>query len=752
MRITRTLTTLAVLLGLAGAAQADVLVGSDDCYTAAIGGRDSNDNQQRVHERLSELCGDDQSCWEEHGYLGQAIGLSQEYTGWRAEMCVLDEQHNQIEQQVTAVDASGEPLELTSCSASSQSWCDPTGAFGDCVIDLVGAQPFNWPETQPEAQCRQLEQAVETIGPSLAELMQPHNQVLQGNPHTEPGETFVDHGSPLHQELTVMGYTLDLGGQVNDVGDAAAQALQDSTDELAMLLLASVVVTPESIVDELGLDRSLIQPWPTTVSQPVPAHPSDADCERIRQMLAQKRVALAAIDCSALQAAYDAAMADLLAANLDLALADGALTDAEDAFDAADTAATDAQTALQDAADAITALVDKHIHHGGISTDGAGGAHTNKIGLSAGGVGFEIYFDGSQSSINTILWLFNTDAYKNARKDFRDAAKAARLAEEARADAMADWMDALLDYLDAADAADAAQARADAALAALNACLQRQRDAQQDVQDCEDKLDVCEGRQASDTTTAQGGARGAVAGAESELGETTGRGGDAGDAQDRIDEANDKLDESEQAESEGRHDDAQALAGEAESIANGVKDDLHDDNVFWQSHRPCNPEGATYDEVTGEWCTWGDAEPHLVPLGHTPTSYRALSITRKIIGAIGYAVTGSDPVNDTVDNIMNLTSIKDVRELYAFYYGNRAQEITTYICVSDGEHVYWSESGTRTEYSELGECGFALTSDLNDILDVSLAGDEDAVAAEVRDYVNRCRPTGCACEMPSGCN
>ena len=141
-----------------------------------------------------------------------------------------------------------------------------------------------------------------------------------------------------------------------------------------------------------------------------------------------------------------------------------------------------------------------------------------------------------------------------------------------------------------------------------------------------------------------------------------------------------------------------------------------------------------------------------MPLGHTPTSYRALGAVRKLISAVGYAFTGSDPVNDAVDNIMALSSINGVRELYAFYNGTYTREYETFECVDDGSHQYWVSRGTHTETGALDECGYRLTDGLDEILDISTQGSEEATATAVREYLARCQPTGCSCERPASCD
>lgn len=835
-----TIITIGAALLLSGPAlQAQPLRSGDTCYELSEQDQALQELQERGHARITSVCGDSESCREDVGSLSLLSDLPWETTWLGAELCYANAQADQLAEQNMARDHTGNTIDLTLCDASSASVCDAERA--DCTIDLVGESPFNPPREEPIYQCEQLGMAIESIGAPLQDLGLPHNPQLVGDSNVPDGELNHDMSSSLSVELGAMSQTLMMADYFGDIAEQAEHAMFDVASLREALVVQAALVTPEDIVDELGLDPTLITPWVAAPVGTLPAHPTDQDCETIRRAVAAKRGALAAIDCSQLEAALLAALLDLAIAQADLADANDAFTAADAAYTAADTAAKNAKTDLQTAADAITNLVDRHIHHNGISTDGAGGAHRNMIGLSSAGIGFSIYFDGSQSSINTILWLFNTDAYRDAKKAFSDAAKAYKAAELAKSQAGADWMNAFLDVLDAADAVDAAQARADAAQQALDACLARQRAAQQDVTDCEDKLNECVGRQESDTDGAQSGARSAINGATSEANRADGFGSDTTGSRSAIGGAQDKLDESEQAESEGRHDDAQRLAGEAEAEAeaertrlaeqnaenqacsdeadrlqgearraidtadgeldeaeergenttgdrsrlSGAEQKLRDseqaqsenrcedakrlareaaaaanavtsaweaENNFWNTHSPCDPEGATYRELVSEWCSWNESEPHLVPLGHTPTSYRALGTVRKLVAVVGYALTGTDPVNEAVDNIMALSSINGVKELYAFYNGTHSREYETFECVDDGDHQYWVSQGTNIETSDLDECGYRLTDGLDEILDISLLGSEEATAAAVRSYLARCQPTGCSCERPASCN
>ena len=836
MKCSTLITTAAALILSASVLQAQPLRSGESCYE--LGEQDGalQDLQNRGNSRLASLCGDSDSCRNELGSVALLSSLPWETTWLGAELCYANSQADQLAEQNMARDFAGNTIDLTICEASSEAVCGEERAA--CSIDLVSGAPFNPPREEPIVQCEHLGIAIESIGAPLQELMQPHNPQITGDTNVSEGDLNHDTSSPLSVELGAMSQTLMMADYFGEIGEQAEQAMFDVSSMREALVLAAVEMTPEDIVDELGLDPTLIQPWVSAPAGTLPTHPTDSDCERIRQAVAAKRVA---VDCSQLEAAYLAALLDLADAQADLSDANDAFDAADAAFTAADTAARDAKADMQTAADAITDLVNRHIHHSGISTDGAGGAHRNMIGLSSAGVGFSIYFDGSQSSINTILWLFNTDAYRDAKKAFSDAAKAYKAAEAAKSQAGADWMNAFLDVLDASDAVDAAQARADAAQQALDACRARQRDAQQDLSDCEDKLNECVGRQQTDTDSAQGGARSAINGATSEADTADGFGTDTTGGRSAIQGAQDKLDESEQAESDGRHDDAQRLAREAQAEAeaertrlagqnaenqecsdeadrrqraarraidtadteldeaeergdnttadrsrlSGAEQKLRDseraqsenrfedakrladeataaanavttsweaENNFWDTHSPCDPEGATYDELVSEYCSWNDSEPHLVPLGHTPTSYRALGAVRKLISAVGYAFTGSDPVNDAVDNIMALSSINGVRELYAFYNGTYTREYETFVCVDDGSHQYWVSRGTHTETGALDECGYRLTDGLDEILDISTQGSEEATATAVREYLARCQPTGCSCERPASCD
>lgn len=712
-------------------------------------------NMERGEARIAALCGDDDVCLEDFASFANSLMTPLDLQWMQQDACMATSDSEVLLEDLSFFDHAGVLMELPSCYASSSAWCSeafPESIDGDdCQIDMVGEAPFLWPNQQPQVTCEQLYQGSELIGMELENLLADWNPTIFGDPFVPEGELHHDTESRFGRYFDNISEELQITTEIVSMTLTGTALLDDIV--LGDLIVPAEKPTPEAIVVELGLDPTIIQPWVALCAITVPECPTDADCEEIREQLRAKQAALAAIDCGDLAAALAAAQADLVAAQADLATAAAALGVAETAFDTAKNAWDAARTQAQTAADAITDLVNNHIFHSGISTDGAGGAHRNMIGQSAGGIGYEIYFDGSQSSINTLLWLFDTPAFRAAQRQLRDAGKAMRTAEADLNQATADMITAMLDWMDAGDAVDAAQARVDALQAALDACLARQRAAQDDVQDCQEALDECLGHQSTATNAAQGTAGTAVSGADDEMDEAEERGDDTSAGRARLDEAEDKLEESEEAEDEGRHDDAQRLAREAEEIANGVKTDWERENEFWATHDPCDEVGATREEMTSEYCAWDAGEPHLVPLGHTPTSYAALGTVRKIISVIGYAVSGSDPVNDTVDNIMALTTISRVKELYAFYYGSYAREYTSYECISDDAgHVYWVERGTRTDRGELPECGLRLTSDLNDILDLSLQQTEEDVEQAVRDYLNRCRPTGCECTVAVGCN